>query len=204
MPSPSSPSELQIALDASSAPETPDSEVLDDPLPAVLLRAQDEVSDICASIAEFWGFTRTQGRIFGLLLMSPEPLEHSAIRSRLEISAGSASMTLATLVEWGVLLRDGRKYRAETDLWKLITGVLERRERAKVEEALERVSRVLAELSVTAPADPRIEFVRARLVYIHDFFQLGHSFLNALLSRGPVRGILGSLARRAARAAAPR
>ncbi len=203
MPSQPSLSELQVVLDA-IAPEAPDTEVLPEPLPTVLLRAQDEVSDICASIAEFWGFTRTQGRIFGLLLTSPEPLEHGAVRARLDISAGSASMTLASLVDWGVLLRDGRKYRAETDLWKLITGVLERRERAKVEEALERVSRVLAELRATAPADPRIEFVRARLTYIHDFFQLGRSFLNALLSRGPVRGILGSLARRAARAAAPR
>ena len=203
MPSQPSLSELQVVLDA-IAPEAPDTEVLPEPLPTVLLRAQDEVSDICASIAEFWGFTRTQGRIFGLLLTSPEPLEHGAVRARLDISAGSASMTLASLVDWGVLLRDGRKYRAETDLWKLITGVLERRERAKVEEALERVSRVLAELRATAPADPRIEFVRARLTYIHDFFQLGRSFLNALLSRGPVRGILGSLARRAARAAAQR
>jgi hypothetical protein len=203
MPSQPSPSELQIALDASSAPEAPDSEVLAEPLPAVLLRAQDEVSDICASIAEFWGFTRTQGRIFGLLLMSPEPLEHGAIRSRLEISAGSASMTLATSSSGACCCAT-----AANTAPRPTSGSDHRGPRApraaKVEEALERVSRVLAELSVTAPADPRIEFVRARLTYIHDFFQLGRSFLNALLSRGPVRGILGSLARRAARAAAPR
>jgi hypothetical protein len=190
--------------DLEPAPDAPDSDQLPEPLPAVVVRAQDEIAEVCASIAEFWGFTRTQGRIFGLLLMSPEALDHGAIRSRLEISAGSASMTLATLVDWGVLHRDGRKYRAETDFWKLITQVLERRERAKVEDALERVTVVLAELTAAAPGDPRIAFLRARLAYIHDFFQLGRSFLNALLSRGPVRGILGSLARRAARAAAPR
>jgi DNA-binding transcriptional regulator GbsR (MarR family) len=172
--------------------------------PAIILRAQDELADVCASIAEFWGFTRTQGRIFGLLLMSPEPLEHGAIQRRLEISAGSTSMTLATLLDWGVLHRDGRKYRAETDFWKLITHVLERRERARVEDALERVASVLAELRAAAPSDPRVAFLRDRLAYIHDFFLLGRSLLNALLSRGPVRGILGSLARRAARAAAPR
>ncbi len=196
------PTDLQPAAEApdhEQLPETPPAA-----LPPVLVRAQDEISDICASIAEFWGFTRTQGRIFGLLLMSPEPLEHGAIRSRLDISAGSASMTLAALLEWGVVHRDGRKYRAETDFWKLITHVLERRERAKVEDALERVAVVLAELSAASSDDPRIAFLRARLVYIHDFFLLGRSFLNALLSRGPVRGILGSLARRAARAAAPR
>ncbi len=172
-----------------------------EPLPPLILRAQDELSEVCASIAEFWGFTRTQGRIYGLLLMSPEPLEHGAIRSRLEISAGSASMTLATLLDWGVLHRDGRKFRAETDFWKLITHVLERRERARVEDALGRVAPLLAELRAEADSDPRIAFLRDRLAYIHDFFRLGRSLLGALLSRGPVRGILGSLARRAARAA---
>lgn len=183
-----------------------DSDTSAQPLPAAVVRAQDEISDVCAGIAEFWGFTRTQGRIFGLLLMSPEPLEHGAIRQRLEISAGSASMTLATLLDWGVLHREGRKYRAEPDLWKLITHVLQHRERAKVDDAVIRVANVLAELTRldAAGGDPRIGFLRARLSYIHDFFQLGRSFLNALLSRGPVRGILGSLARRAARAAAPR
>jgi hypothetical protein len=174
-----------------------------EPLPAVVLRAQDEVAEVCAGIAEFWGFTRTQGRVFGLLLMSPEPLDHGTVRTRLEISAGSASMTLATLLDWGVLHRDGRKYRAETDFWKLITQVLERRERAKVDDAVDRVAAVLAQLDAAGTRDPRIGFLRARLAYVHDFFKLGRSFLNALLSRGPVRGILGSLARRAARAAAP-
>jgi predicted transcriptional regulator len=172
-----------------------------EPLPPVVVLAQDEVADVCAGIAEFWGFTRTQGRVFGLLLMSPEPLDHGTIRHRLEISAGSASMTLSNLLDWGVLHREGRKYRAETDLWKLITHVLERRERAKVDDAVDRVAAVLVRLDAAGTADPRIGFLRARLAYVHDFFKLGRSFLNALLSRGPVRGILGSLARRAARAA---
>jgi len=193
-------------LDA--APSAPELEAgpthPDAPWPPVLARAQDEIAEVCADIAEFWGFTRTQGRIFGLLLMSPEALDHGAIRARLEISAGSASMTLATLLDWGVLHREGRKYRAETDFWKLITRVLERRERTKVDDAVGRVATLLDQLDAADPDDPQVVFLRARLAYIHDFFKLGRSFLHALLSRGPVRGILGSLARRAARAAAPR
>lgn len=183
------------------AADAQDPEGVSEPLPAVVTAAQDEVAEVCAGIAEFWGFTRTQGRVFGLLLMSPEPLDHGAIRQRLEISAGSASMTLSNLVDWGVLHRDGRKYRAETDFWKLITHVLSRRERAKVDDAVDRVAAVLAQLDAAGTHDPRIVFLRARLAYVHDFFKLGRSFLSALLSRGPVRGILGSLARRAARAA---
>ena len=79
--------------------------------------------------------------------------------------------------------------------------MLERRERAKVDDAVDRVAAVLTQLDAAGADDPRIGFLRARLAYVHDFFKLGRSFLNALLSRGPVRGILGSLARRAARAA---
>ena len=63
---------------------------------------------------------------------------------------------------------------------------------------------LVADLVRALKLPTRIGFLRARLAYVHDFFKLGRSFLNALLSRGPVRGILGSLARRAARAAAPR
>lgn len=177
----------------SALPSAPDPAVPELP---VLLHAQDELAAVCASIAEFWGFTRTQGRIFGLLLMSPEPLDHSAIRTRLDISAGSASMTLATLLEWGVVHRDGRRYRAETDFWKLIRHVLERREKARVDDAVRRVADALAVLQ-TAPDDPRVRVVRARLAYIHNFFRLGRSLLAALLTRGPVHGILGGLARRA-------
>ncbi|MBL9100261.1 MAG: hypothetical protein JNL82_04840 [Myxococcales bacterium] len=162
----------------------------------VLLHVQDELAGVCASIAEFWGFTRTQGRIFGLLLMSPEALDHTAIRTRLDISAGSASMTLASLLEWGVVHREGRRYRAEVDFWKLIRHVLDRRERAKVDDAIRRVDAALAVLQA-APDDPRIRVVRARLAYVHNFFRLGRSLLAALLTRGPVHGILGGLARRA-------
>ncbi len=173
-----------------SRPENPEPDL------PVLVHVQDELAAVCASIAEFWGFTRTQGRIFGLLLMSPEPRDHTAIRTRLDISAGSASMTLATLQEWGVVRRDGRHYSAETDFWKLIRNVLDRRERPRVDEAIDRVSAALALLQ-TAPDDPRVRVVRARLAYVHNFFRLGRSLLGALLTRGPVHGILGGLARRA-------
>ena len=177
-----------------SRPAGPESEPAPE-LPA-LLHVQDELAGVCAAIAEFWGFTRTQGRIYGLLLMSPEPLDHGTIRTRLEISAGSASMTLASLHEWGVVRRDGRHYSAETDFWKLIRTVLDRRERPQVEDAIQRVQAALAALQAV-PDEPRIRVVRARLAYIDNFFRLGRTLLAALLTRGPVHGILGGLARRA-------
>ena len=70
-----------------------------------LARARDLGVDTCGRIAEFWGFTRTMGRAFGLLYLSRAPLPQAEIQARLGISAGSASMTLAALQRWGVVHR---------------------------------------------------------------------------------------------------
>ena len=107
-------------------------------------------TDACGRIAEFWGFTRTMGRAFGLLYLSREPLPQAEIQARLGISAGSASMTLAALGRWGVVhkiwVRGQRRehYQAETDFWKMISGVLNERERREIGAAVEVVGRAEA------------------------------------------------------------
>ena len=109
--------------------------------------ARDLAIDACGRIAEFWGFTRTMGRAFGLLYLSREPLAQSELQERLGISAGSASMTLAALGRWGVVhkvwVRGQRRehYQAETDFWKMISGVLNERERREIGAAVEVVGR---------------------------------------------------------------
>ena len=97
-------------------------------------RARDLGIDTCGRIAEFWGFTRTMGRAFGLLYLSPEPLTQVEIQRRLRISAGNASMTLAALMRWGVVqkvwVRGQRRehYRARD---RLLEDDLRRAERAR-------------------------------------------------------------------------
>lgn len=163
--------------------------------------AQDAVAGLFGDIAAFWGFTRTQGRIYGLLFLSAEPLGHTEVRERLSISAGSASMTLASLVHWGVLRRRGRLYEAETDMWKVITGVFRRRERDQVVSAIERVHEVLERLRSTSEGDttPAIRFARARVEQLLEFFELGRRFLDAFVSQGPIAGLLSTIAQRAAK-----
>ncbi len=174
------------------------------PSPAeALAHAQDELADIFGNIAAFWGFTRTQGRIYGLLFLSPEPLGHAEIRERLGISAGSASMTLSSLVHWGVLRRRGRLYEPETDMWKVITGVFRRREREQVLEAIERSNRLLTLLERVEDGGPSIAFVRRRTEQLRDFFALGRDFLDAFVTGRPMGSLLTTIAKRAARFALP-
>src|SRR3954469_16928375 len=117
---------------------------------AELARARDLAIDACGRIAEFWGFTRTMGRAFGLLYLSSDPLPQAALQSRLALSAGCASMTLAACGRWGVVhkiwVRGQRRehYQAETDFWKMISGVLNERERREIGAAVDVVSRAEA------------------------------------------------------------
>jgi DNA-binding transcriptional regulator GbsR (MarR family) len=171
----------------------------DDPTAAIVARAQDRVADVLGDIAEFWGFTRTMGRIFGLVYMSPEPLDQSTVRTRLDISAGSASTTMTALLEWGVLHREGRLYVAETNFFKLITAVLRQREAARIEQGIEAARAVVAELRHADRDDPRVAFALQRAEHMLGFFEMGRSFLEAFVERSPIRAILNGLARTASR-----
>ncbi len=165
----------------------------------VVARAQERVAEVMGEIAEFWGFTRTMGRIFGLVYMSPEPLDQSTVRTRLGISAGSASTTMTALLDWGVLHREGRLYVAETNFFKLITAVLRQREAARVEHGISAAREVVAELRRADQDDPAVRFALQRAEHMLGFFEMGGSFLEAFVERSPIRAILNGLARTASR-----
>jgi DNA-binding transcriptional regulator GbsR (MarR family) len=167
-----------------------------------LSESRDLAIDACGRIAEFWGFTRTMGRAFGLLYLSREPLAQAEIQARLGISAGSASMTLTALGRWGVVhkvwVRGQRRehYQAETDFWKMISGVLNERERREISAAVEVVERAQAaahrvqaagRAGATTPAGRRAkadaDFVVERLVRLGDICRIGETMLDMLLGQ---------------------
>lgn len=166
---------------------------------AQLTSARDLAIDACGRIAEFWGFTRTMGRAFGLLYLSREPLAQSELQKRLEISAGSASMTLSALGRWGVVhkvwVRGQRRehYQAETDFWKMISGVLNERERREIGAAVEVVGRAeatarAAQSELEKPGASRrakadADFVVERVARLGDICQLGETMLDMLLGQ---------------------
>jgi DNA-binding transcriptional regulator GbsR (MarR family) len=164
-----------------------------------LTGARDLAIDACGRIAEFWGFTRTMGRAFGLLYLSRDPLGQGELQRRLGISVGSASMTLAALGRWGVVhkvwVRGQRRehYRAETDFWKMISGVLNERERREIGAAVEVVGRAektarAAQSALSGPSVPRrakaeADFVVERVVRLGEICRLGETMLDMLLGQ---------------------
>ena len=173
-----------------------------------LAAARDLGIDTCGRIAEFWGFTRTMGRAFGLLYLSADPLTQVELQDRLGISAGSASMTLAGLIRWGVVhkvwVRGQRKdhYRAETDFWKMIAGVLNERERREITAAVALVGAAeeklrAAKKSLPAARKAEIEFAAQRLARLSEICRLGEVMLDMLLGNlkldvGKFRDVLKS------------
>jgi len=94
-------------------------------------------------LARFFGFSEVMGRLYGTLLLSPEPLSLDDLAEGLQISKGSVSMNMRSLERWGmaqeVWMRGERKkyYEAEPDLWQVMRNVLSGRERREVQLALE-------------------------------------------------------------------
>jgi len=148
--------------------------------------------ETCGRIASFWGFTRTMGRVFGLLYLSPDPMTAAEIKRAMGISVGNTSMTLSALQRWGVIQevkqtgKRGIRYAAETDFWKMISEVLHRRERAEIVAAVSNVRRAGAHARLamrrTGPQEKReAQFVLERLEHLRELSEMGEKMLEMLL-----------------------
>ena len=156
--------------------------------------AQGLAIDTCGRIAQFWGFTRSMGRTFGLLYVVPAPLTQAEIQRRLRISAGNASMTLAALMRWGVVqkltVKGDRsvRYSSETDFWKMISGVLNERERREIRTAIETMNKAEAgareaQQAFAPDSEERAgaDHTALRLARLREICQLGETMLDMLL-----------------------
>ncbi len=101
---------------------------------ASLARWEQIAIDAVGDVIEFWGFKRNQGRVWALLYLHDEALPASAIERTLGLSKGAVSMLIRDLERWRVIRRERSagdsawRYRAETELIRLVTRVVEQRE----------------------------------------------------------------------------
>jgi DNA-binding transcriptional regulator GbsR (MarR family) len=145
-------------------------------------------------LARFFGFSEVMGRLYGTLMMSPQPLSLDDLAGSLEISKGSVSMNMRDLERWGmakeVWMRGERKkyYRAESDLWQVIVNVLGSREQREVQVALEVLSDSIGKLkaaeSELTPEDRELaEYYLERIADLQSFFQVAQLALSTVLSK---------------------
>ncbi|VAW30061.1 hypothetical protein MNBD_CHLOROFLEXI01-3485 [hydrothermal vent metagenome] len=161
---------------------------MDDSLTAV----NDSTVAGLGRLARFFGFSEVMGRLYGTLLMVPEPLSLDDLADTLRISKGSVSMNMRALERWGmateVWVRGERKkyYSAESDLWQVIRNVLDSRERREVQLALQVLSESVAKLQSAneklTPEDQELaKYYLERIDDLQAFFQFAQMALETVL-----------------------
>lgn len=100
--------------------------------------------DGLGQLSGYFGFSKVMGQLYGVLLLSPEPLSLDEMMDRLQISKASVSMNMRTLEHMGVVRQawmpgmSGRRkyYEAETDFLQIMAHMLSGREMRDVDRAI--------------------------------------------------------------------
>jgi DNA-binding transcriptional regulator GbsR (MarR family) len=117
------------------------------------------------NVIEFWGFKRSQGRVWAYLYLAGEPQSAAQLQAALGMSKGSVSMIIRELEYWKVITRSRRagdrswRYVAKIDMRDMIARVLREREL----EFIERVCEDLAEAERIAKEEGEPKEVLERL-----------------------------------------
>lgn len=133
-----------------------------------LHRARERFINLWGEMGSNWGVPRTMAEVHALLYIVGKPLNTDVVMNALGISRGSASTTLRSLVQWGIIRRihvrgDRKEYfQAEQDVWKLFRVILRERKKREVDPLLDslRACRELTEQS--EPAPPKIDPVESQ------------------------------------------
>ncbi len=157
-----------------------------------LIAVNDSTIAGLGRLARFFGFSDVMGRLYGTLLLSPEPMSLDDLGDTLEISKGSVSMNMRDLERWGmakeVWMRGERRkfYKAESDMWQVIRNVLGSREQREVQLALhvlgESIEKLQAAECQLSPEEQKVaRFYLDRIGDLQAFFQFAQLALEAVL-----------------------
>lgn len=110
-----------------------------------LRTVHDSMLDGLSHLADYFGFSKVMGQLYGVLLLSGEPLSLDDLLEQLQISKASVSTNMRTLEQLGMVRQvwirgkkaDRRKYyEAEIDLLQIVANMVSRREMRDVDRAL--------------------------------------------------------------------
>lgn len=102
------------------------------------IQAQDEFVAAWGQMGASWGISRTMAEVHALLYIGGRAMNTDEIMERLRISRGNASMSLRSLVEWGIVQRVHKRgerkeyFEAEQDVWALARTIIRERLRREI------------------------------------------------------------------------
>ena len=156
----------------------------------------DSMLDGLSQLADYFGFGKVMGQLYGSLLLSAEPLSLDDMMARLGISKASVSTNIRSLEHMGMVRQvwvrggSGRRkyYQAETDFWQIFSNFLSGRELRDLEHALavmqenhQRVSGAIADL----PPDQQIlaRLYLDRIAQMQALFRFAQLIINSILNQ---------------------
>ncbi|ALS97437.1 GbsR/MarR family transcriptional regulator [Lacimicrobium alkaliphilum] len=134
-----------------------------------------------------WGFNRTVGQMYALLVVSEQPLSANDIAESLSISRGNVSMGLKELQSWQLVKvshqpGDRKEYfKALGSIWDMAKKVIEERRKREIDPTLSLLRTIL--LDGTEQKDS--EHARQRLQEIHDLLESLTKWSNELQRLSP-------------------
>ncbi len=155
-------------------------------------------------MAPYWGISRTMAEVHALLFICPRPLCTDEIMADLSISRGNASMTLRSLLDWGLVRRVHQRgdrkdyYTCDASVWTIFENIARQRKRREVEPIVDTISHCcnLARQAEGTLQDPQArqeaQQYRSRLEEMVDFLHVLNQLFESFLQAGP--GALRELA----------
>ncbi|MEA2670637.1 MAG: hypothetical protein QOG45_857 [Chloroflexota bacterium] len=124
--------------------------------------------------------TQLQGRIFGLLYLSPRPVTLDELTDELQQSKSNVSVSVRGLIDWQLVRRirvpGSRKdhYEAATDFWRVMQEIMERRFRWNLRQVVAAAEETERAITASTPrGEDAIElaaFIAQRMAVMRDFF----------------------------------
>ncbi|WP_100656129.1 GbsR/MarR family transcriptional regulator [Alteromonas flava] len=134
-----------------------------------------------------WGFNRTVGQIYALLVVNEQPLTANEIGEALSISRGNVSMGLKELHSWQLIStvhKPGERkefYGAKGSIWDMANRVFEERRKREMDPTLS----LLRDILLDEPANPAEEFAQSQIEDIHNLLEQITEWTQALQSLSP-------------------
>ncbi len=157
---------------------------------------QDSMLDGLGQLADYFGFNKVMGQLFGTLLLSAEPLSLDDMTARLGISKAGVSTNMRSLEHMGMVrqvwVRGGsarrKYYQAETDFWQIFSNILSGRELRDVERALAVMEENRVRISANFDKLPADEQLLARLyldriAQIQALFRFAQLIIHSILNQ---------------------
>ncbi len=109
---------------------------------SLITQAQDRFIATWGQMGAAWGISRTMAEVHALLYITATPLNTDDIMERLQISRGNASMSLRSLLDWGIVTRTHKRgdrkeyFQSEADVWTMFRAIVRERMKREVDPLL--------------------------------------------------------------------